>query len=79
MDNEALYELIRNLTRIFAVLMLIKYSIFLLVAPFHKVKEALRSLRIAKRHKGEPYRPLVSVVIPAWNEEVALYQQSGRC
>lgn len=72
MDNEALYELIRNLTRIFAVLMLIKYSIFLLVAPFHKVKEALRSLRIAKRHKGEPYRPLVSVVIPAWNEEVGI-------
>jgi hypothetical protein len=43
-DNEFLYEVIRNLTRIFAALLLFKYTLFLVVAPFHKVKESLRSL-----------------------------------
>lgn len=71
-DNEALYELIRNITRLFAALLLIKYSVFLLTAPFHRVKESLRSLRIAKKLKGQSYQPLVSVLVPAWNEEVGI-------
>lgn len=72
MSYETLYEIIRNLTRIFAALMLIKYTTFLLVAPFHRYKESLRKLRVIKKRKGKPYRPLVSVLVPAWNEEVGI-------
>ena len=71
-DNEFLYEVLRNLTRIFAALLLFKYTLFLVVAPFHKVKEALRSLRIAKARRNHPYEPLVSVLVPAWNEEIGI-------
>ncbi|HMI09927.1 MAG TPA: glycosyltransferase family 2 protein [Candidatus Saccharimonadales bacterium] len=71
-DYTFLYELIRNLTRIFAALLLIKYTLFLLAAPFHRVKESLRSLRIAKSRKNKPYTPLVSVLVPAWNEEIGI-------
>jgi len=71
-DYDFLYGLIRDLTRIFAALLLIKYTLFLLVAPFHKVKESLRQLRITKNQKGRAYAPLVSVLVPAWNEEVGI-------
>lgn len=73
MTYEILYEIIRNTTRIFAALLLIKYTTFLLLAPFHRVKESLRSLKIAKQSDSAlPYEPLVSVLIPAWNEEIGI-------
>lgn len=71
MDNESIYEIIRNLTRIFAALMLFKYTVFLLAAPFHRVKESWRRYKMAKR-RVKQYRPVVSVIIPAWNEEVGI-------
>lgn len=71
-DYDFLYGLIRDLTRIFAALLLVKYTLFLLVAPFHKVKESLRQLRIKKMQNGHEYAPLVSVLVPAWNEEVGI-------
>ncbi len=71
-DYESTYELIRDITRTFAALMLVKYTIFLFIAPFHRVKEALRQLRLAKSGDGVMYRPLVSVLVPAWNEEVGI-------
>ncbi len=70
------FELLRTLTIYFAGLMLVKYFLFLLIAPFYPLKEKWRRIRIArKKKKGElpaNYQPLVSVVIPAWNEEVGI-------
>jgi poly-beta-1,6-N-acetyl-D-glucosamine synthase len=68
------FILLRNLTIFFASVMLAKYFFFLLVAPFHPAKEALRRLRMERisRQKKSTYAPLVSVVIPAWNEEVGI-------
>lgn len=70
-DYDMIYGVIRDLTRIFAALLLIKYTFFLLVAPFHRVKEKLRYLRTLKSRR-RPYAPLVSVLVPAWNEEVGI-------
>lgn len=72
LDTSTSYELIRTLTVTFAFVMLLKYTFFLVVAPFHAVKEAWRRLRIAKKGYGFAREPLVSVLIPAWNEEVGL-------
>lgn len=72
METEALYEIIRNVTRIFAAILLLKYTVFLLAAPFHRVKESFRQLKIAKIYKMRSYKPLVSVLVPAWNEEVGI-------
>ncbi len=71
MDNTTLYTAFRDTTLFFATIMLLKYTVFLLVAPFHRVKETLRTRRIVK-NGNQDYQPLVSVVIPAWNEEVGI-------
>jgi biofilm PGA synthesis N-glycosyltransferase PgaC len=64
----------RNMAFFFATAMLVKYYIFLLLTPFYPVKEAWRRLRLKKlrRLHGRKYEPLVSVIIPAWNEEVGV-------
>ncbi len=65
----------RNAAFFFATAMLVKYYVFLLIAPFYPVQEAWRRLRLAYRRRangGLPYEPKVSVIIPAWNEEVGI-------
>jgi len=51
----------------FATILLTKYAIFMLLGPWHDIKMRLK-------HKiyfeDVEYTPLVSVVIPAWNEGV---------
>jgi len=66
---------LRTISYTFATLMLVKYFVFLMLAPFYPLKENLRKIRMAKRRKEHgyaPYQPLVTVIIPAWNEEVGL-------
>lgn len=70
------FIILRNLTFFFATIMLAKYYIFLILAPFYPVKESFRRLRIAKmRHnstKSKTCQPKISVIIPARNEEVGI-------
>lgn len=67
------FILLRNITIFFATIMLVKYYLFLLVAPFHTLKEAWRAERLRRSGAGSrPYRPRVSVIIPAWNEAVGI-------
>ncbi len=71
--NEHWFEVLRNIGVGFAAAMLVKYYIFLLLAPFHPVKEARRKRRLARAHDAyKNYNPRVSVVVPAWNEEVGI-------
>lgn len=77
MTNESLFMFFRNMTIILATVMLIKYFIFLMLSAYFPVGQALRRHRILKRdvkryHRIRQYRPLVSVIIPAWNEEVGI-------
>lgn len=70
--DPSIYLTFRDLAILFANLMLFKYLVFLLSAPLYKILEARRKIWIIKRrikNKEKPYRPLVSVIIPAWNEE----------
>ncbi len=75
MDSDWFYTF-RNIAILFAAAMLIKYYIFLIISPWYKVKEAIRRLRYAEHYhqtpETSPYQPLVSVVVPAWNEEVGI-------
>lgn len=77
MTNEALYLLLRNITIFLAAAMLIKYFVFLLAAAFFGVRQQIRTYFALKREIKKygmirPYFPTVSVVIPAWNEEVGV-------
>lgn len=69
------FTFLRDIAFWFATLMLVKYFVFLVLAPFYPVKENRRKLRLEARRQGrkaEVYRPLVSVIVPAWNEEVGI-------
>jgi biofilm PGA synthesis N-glycosyltransferase PgaC len=70
--NEYWFTLFRNLAFVLATAMLIKYYLFLMVAPFYTVKEAWRRRKLGKQGLLLSYRPLISVIIPAWNEEVGV-------
>ncbi len=65
----------RNLAFFFATAMLVKYYIFLLLAPFYPIQEVVRRIRLKRiriRNRLPRYFPKVSVIIPAWNEEVGV-------
>lgn len=68
------FIILRNITIVFAACMLLKYWLLLLFAPWHSVKEVRRRRRLHKYHPERiaNYRPRVSVVVPAWNEEVGI-------
>jgi poly-beta-1,6-N-acetyl-D-glucosamine synthase len=73
--NDTWFIPLRNFTIFFATLMLVKYYTFLMISPFHTVKEEWRKLRIKRFRKANPqpvFNPKVSVIVPAWNEEVGL-------
>jgi poly-beta-1,6-N-acetyl-D-glucosamine synthase len=77
MTNEALFLFFRNMTIFLATIMLVKYFVFLVFAAWHSVSQSWRTYRMLKRDvkrhgKVKPYQPLVSVIIPAWNEEVGV-------
>lgn len=69
------YITLRDIAIVFANLMLFKYFVFLVLAPLHPIKETRRQIKLKKERlaKNLPeYRPLVSVIVPAWNEEVGV-------
>ena len=75
MDGAWFYTF-RNIAVFFAAVMLLKYYVFLILAPWYDVKDARRRLRNLQQFyndpKKAPYQPRVSVIIPAWNEEVGI-------
>jgi len=52
----------------FAVILLVKYFIYMLISPWYDVIVAFN----AKKFRYKRYNPKVSVLIPAWNEEVGI-------
>jgi len=77
MTNEALFLFFRNMTIFLATIMVAKYFIFLMLSAFFSISQPLRRLRVLKAEykkygKIRSYHPIVSVIIPAWNEEVGV-------
>lgn len=70
------YDLIRSIITIVASVVLMKYYLYLVLAPFYSVQVAWRSWRLKhKINRGEAqqiYEPLVSIIIPCWNESVGI-------
>lgn len=73
MSHFSLFDLLSSIVAFFVLLTLFKNYVFLLVSPFHPFVERLRYLR-ARLASGEKTTPSlkVSVVVPAWNEEVGI-------
>lgn len=60
------FPILRAIIVFFASVLLTKYFLYMLVSPWHDVIHY--SYRITHRKKIDAYQPLVSVMIPAWNE-----------
>lgn len=77
MTNASLFLLFRNLTIFLATIMVVKYFIFLMLSAFFSVVQEWRRLKVLRMELKEAshvkrYHPLVSVLVPAWNEEVGV-------
>src|SRR3989337_2706405 len=73
--QQFLFEAVRNSIMFFVVLTLAKNYFFLAVSPFYPIREKLRFIKhtLDRRRKKMPaYNPMISVVIPAWNEGVGV-------
>jgi poly-beta-1,6-N-acetyl-D-glucosamine synthase len=64
-----LISVARYIIIFFATILLTKYTVYMLLSPWYEIQRVHK-----RRHKlmHDQYRPLVSVIIPAWNEEVGL-------
>src|SRR3977135_3541469 len=73
--REVIFHVVLSIIWFFVIMTLIKNYIFLLIAPFYPVRESLRyiaQMNKRRREKLPTYNPLVSVIIPARNEEVGI-------
>src|SRR5581483_9848969 len=61
-----LLRIARAVIIFFASVLLTKYTVYMAIAPFYGIAE--RRIKVAVKQ----YKPLVSVMIPAWNEEIGV-------
>ncbi len=64
------FPILRGFIIFFASILLTKYFIYMLVSPWDSIKTAYKRRKL--KNKIEQYKPLVSVMIPAWNEEFGI-------
>ena len=56
----------------FASLLLSKYFVYMTLSPWNEIRQRHRKQTLQAAHPGIMYEPKVSVVVPAWNEEVGI-------
>lgn len=64
------FPIIRLIIVFFATVLLTKYFVYMVLSPVYDVLTARREMRM--KREIALYRPSVSVIIPAWNEEVGI-------
>lgn len=76
MNYGLIFGSMRQTITLIASIILVKYFLYLILAPFYPVKQLLWQMNLKKKIKKglapKTYKPLVSVIIPAWNEEVGI-------
>ncbi len=66
--NNAYLNSFRNVIIVFAAIMLLKYVLYMIIAPWYEVLNYLENKKYSRHTK----LPIVSVIIPAWNEDVGI-------
>lgn len=64
------FPVLRTIIISFATVLLTKYFVYMIISPWYDVKVAYHDIK-NKKKIGE-YNPLVSVMIPAWNESIGI-------
>ena len=63
---------LRTVIIVFASILLTKYFIYMMLSPWNEIRVAHRAKVLKKAKQGNLYNPRVSVIVPAWNEEVGI-------
>ncbi len=69
------YASLRIVIIIFASILLSKYFIYMVLSPWNEIRQLYRQKTLAKIQPytdNHTYNPKVSVIVPAWNEEVGI-------
>ena len=69
--------LLRMTIVFFATILLTKYFFYMTLSPWYDVVEEYKKFKFSKSRRATNYAPLVSVMIPAWNEEVNILETIG--
>lgn len=69
--HHTLLPWLRTIIIVFATILLTKYFTYMVVSPWYDVWRVWK-YRFKLRKKVASYKPLVSVMVPAWNEEVGI-------
>ncbi len=69
-NNNYQFPLLRGTIILFSSVLLAKYFLYMSISPWYDVSVAISNLK--NRRKIRRYKPLVSVMIPAWNEEIGI-------
>jgi biofilm PGA synthesis N-glycosyltransferase PgaC len=77
MTNTELFTLFRNITIFLATIMLVKYFVFLSLAAYFPYRVQSKRYKLLKREYKQngiikEFKPKVTVIVPAWNEEVGI-------
>ncbi len=76
MNYDVIFGSMKGAVTVVATIVLVKYYIYLVLAPFYTAQKSYWNWRMKKKIQNgkipTKFRPLVSVVIPAWNEEVGI-------
>jgi len=75
-DYYVIFASMRSTITLLSSFVLLKYYLYLVIAPFYPVARQWDKLRIKRLIKKgvlpHKYNPRVSIIIPAWNEEVGI-------
>lgn len=66
------FGILRIIIISFASLLLSKYFVYMTLSPWNEIRQIHRRRTLHKARNGEVYQPKVSVIVPAWNEEVGI-------
>ncbi len=65
-DNDS-FPFLRYIIVIFASLLLTKYFLYMFLSPWNEIRQKLKQRHLSSQ-LTTPYRPRVTVLVPAWNE-----------
>ena len=71
-EQRSYFPIFRIFIIFFATILLTKYFVYMSLSPWHDVAIKFKKLKKTKRNRLSLYYPRVSVIVPAWNEEVGL-------
>jgi poly-beta-1,6-N-acetyl-D-glucosamine synthase len=63
------FPILRFVIIFFATILLTKYFVYMFISPWHDVYVAFNKYKQRKTITLKKYEPMVSVLVPAWNEE----------